>query len=246
MSSSIVYNEDCMELMGRYPEKYFELAVVDPPYGIADKMVKTGFSKTEEKAGHRLYQNHRGTAKYLKNQLGTNQVDEMKKWDICPDYSYFEELKRVSKNQIIWGANYMPPVLNVLGVARCWLVWDKVISDKFTLSQFETAYTSFNKLSKIFVYANANCIGFAPKLKGVERVGLGIHPTQKPVALYDWIFKNYAKEGDKILDTHLGSGSSRIAAYKAGLDFVGCELDKEYFEAADKRFNEFKSQLRMF
>jgi len=217
MSSSIVYNEDCMELMGRYPDKYFELAVVDPPYGIGYSM-DVGKKKT----------------KHGWKERNSSQWDS-----IPPSKEYFNELFRVSQNQIIWGGNYFE-----LLPTRCFLIWDKV--QRINQADCEFAWTSFKKSARVFQWARGNESGFAPKLKGSERAGINIHPTQKPIKLYDWIFKNYAKEGDKILDTHLGSGSSRIAAYKAGLDFVGCELDKEYFEAADKRFNEFKTQLAMF
>jgi site-specific DNA-methyltransferase (adenine-specific) len=200
---SIVYNADCMDIMKEYPNKYFDLAVVDPPYGIGGKFKggKTG-------------------------KMNFNEIVN-KDWDKVPSDEYFSELQRVSKNQIIWGGNYfnLPPT-------RCFIVWDKIISEDFSLAMAELAWTSFDKLAKIY------------KLQ-VPKNGK-IHPTQKPVKLYDWIFKNYAKPTDKILDTHLGSGSSRIAAYKSGLSFVGIELDKDYFDAQEKRFNTFKSQLRLF
>ncbi len=192
-----------MDIMKEYPNKYFDLAVVDPPYGIGGKFKggKTG-------------------------KMNFNEIVN-KDWDKVPSDEYFSELQRVSKNQIIWGGNYfnLPPT-------RCFIVWDKIISEDFSLAMAELAWTSFDKLAKIY------------KLQ-VPKNGK-IHPTQKPVKLYDWIFKNYAKPTDKILDTHLGSGSSRIAAYKSGLSFVGIELDKDYFDAQEKRFNTFKSQLRLF
>jgi site-specific DNA-methyltransferase (adenine-specific) len=202
---SEVFNEDCMELMAQYPDKYFDLAVVDPPYGI----------NINESIGRYKNQKHSGHKKAV--------------WDNkTPCCEYFNELFKVSKNQIIWGGNYfdLPPT-------KCFLIWDKEFSENLSFSMYEYAWTSFNKTSKGFKF---NPAGDRPKM----------HPTQKPVKLYDWIFKNYAKEGDKILDTHLGSGSSRIAAHKAGLDFVGCELDKEYFDDQEKRFKEFVSQLRLF
>lgn len=152
-------------------------------------------------------------------------------WDVAPEQEYFDELFRVSRNQIIWGGNYfcLPPT-------RCFLVWRKLtISESFTMAMAEYAWTSFNSNAKVF-----EC---APQGKqGDPR----FHPTQKPVALYAWIFANYAKPGDKILDTHLGSGSSRIAAWNAGLDFVGCEIDKTYFDLEEKRFEEHTRQLRIF
>jgi len=199
---SDVYLMDCMELMKQYPDKYFDLACVDPPYGIGDKFKggKTG-------------------------KMNFNEIVN-KDWDKVPNEDYFNELFRVSKEQIIWGGNYFN-----LTPTRCFIVWDKIISEDFSLAMAELAWTSFDKLAKIY------------KLQ-VPKNGK-IHPTQKPVALYDWIFKNYAKEGMKILDTHLGSGSSRIAANKAKLHFVVCELDKEYYYAQNKRYEEFISQLRI-
>jgi site-specific DNA-methyltransferase (adenine-specific) len=200
-----------MAVMARYPDKYFDLAVVDPPYG-----------------------NNLSGGRSAKNGWN-NKID----WDKCnkgwnlniPNAEYFAELRRVSKNQIIWGGNYFA---NLLPPSECWLIWDKGQRD-FSLADGEMAWTSFDKAMRIKTIHRA-----------VANQEDKIHPTQKPVALYDWIFKNYAKPTDKILDTHLGSGSSRIAAHKAKLDFVGCELDKEYFEAADKRYKLFASQLTMF
>jgi site-specific DNA-methyltransferase (adenine-specific) len=139
-----------------------------------------------------------------------------------PPAQYFKELRRISVNQIIWGGNYMT---QYLPPSPCWLLWDKGFSEEVTFAQFEMAWTSFNSSAKKFDKHPAD----------ISR----IHPTQKPVALYDWIFRNYAKPNDTILDTHMGSQSSRISAYKAGLDYTGCELDPEYFEQGNHRFNEF-------
>ena len=194
-----------MALMARYPDKHFDLACIDPPYGI----------NINESIGRYKGQKHSGHKKAL--------------WDNeIPPPEYFTELQRVSKNQIIWGGNYfeLPP-------CKCFLIWDKLFSDQLSFSMYEFAWSSFNTTAKGFKYNPAND---RPKL----------HPTQKPVKLYDWIFNNYAKPNDLILDTHLGSGSSRIAAYKNKLNFVGCELDKDYFEAQEKRFQTFKSQLTIF
>jgi len=207
MSNSIVFNEDCMEVMKRYPDKYFELAIVDPPYGI-NINVSMGRRKGDKKSN------------YHKFAGNDNSI---------PSNEYFNQLFRISINQIIWGGNYMTEFLKP---SSCWLIWDKGFSEDVTFAQFEMAWTSFNSSAKKFN-------------KHPSQLNR-IHPTQKPVALYDWILQKYAKEGDKILDTHLGSGSSRIAAYKNNFDFVGCELDKEYFEAQEKRFNNFKSQLTIF
>lgn len=205
---SIVFNEDCMDVMVRYPDKYFDLAVVDPPYGI----------ETRGNAQDRF----RGNM-----QLKT--VNDMK-----PNERYFKELFRVSKNQIIWGYNWLS---DMLPMCREFIFWYKE-QPVITFADGELAWTSFQKTAKCFHY---------PYYKSnISNKGQKIHPTQKPVALYDWIFKNYASPNDKILDTHLGSGSSRIAAHKAKLDFVGCELDKEYFDAQEKRFKDFSSQLTLF
>ena len=195
-------NCDCMEYMATVPDKYFDLAIVDPPYGIGDKFKggKTG-------------------------KMNFNEIVN-KDWDKVPSDEYFNELQRVSKNQIIWGGNYfnLPPT-------RCFIVWDKMISEDFSLAMAELAWTSFDKLAKIY------------KLQ-VPKNGK-IHPTQKPVKLYEWLLTNYAKKGQRILDTHLGSGSSAIAAHYFGVDFVGCELDKDYFEAAKARFDMATKQLAM-
>jgi site-specific DNA-methyltransferase (adenine-specific) len=192
--------------MRKTPDKFYQLAVVDPPYEIADNPSR-----------------HGGTgAGKLKNRILNKSARKFKEWDKKPSDEYFSELMRISKNQIIWGGNYFP-----LPPTRCYLCWDKVQPWE-NFSQIELAWTSFNAPSQIFKFDN--------------RTGDKIHPTQKPVALYDWIFSKYAKPGDTILDSHLGSGSSRIAAYKAGLDFTGYEIDPEYFHDSNTRFEEFKIQ----
>jgi site-specific DNA-methyltransferase (adenine-specific) len=198
-----ITNEDNMELMARFPDKYFDLAIVDPPYGIGEKF-KGGKS----------------------GKMNFNEVVD-KGWDCVPSKKYFEELKRVSKNQIIWGGNYfnLPP-------SRCFIVWDKCISDDFTLAMAEMAWTSFDKLAKIFKYS-------------VPKDGK-IHPTQKPVALYKWLLDKYAQQGDKILDTHLGSGSIAIACHDYGFDLTACELDAEYYEKAIERIKNHTNQLKLF
>lgn len=204
--SSEVYLEDCVKALKRYPDNHFDLAVVDPPYGLGNKLVDGGAGRN---------------GKFDKNR-------DSVKWDILPNDDYFNELMRVSKNQIIWGSNYfqLPPT-------RCNLIWYKM--QEFSGADFELAWTSFDKASKAF------------KMSRVEAYSDGkIHPCQKPIKLYEWILKNYANEGDLILDTHLGSGSSRIAAYKGGFNFIGFEIDQEYYEKQEKRFNDFKSQLRLF
>ena len=212
MASSVVYNMDCMEYMKSMPDKYFDLAVVDPPYGIGIDGQK---GRTD-----------------FKNPKHSRKNFEKKNWDIAPKKEYFTELFRVSKNQIIFGANYF--VSNLTDGHKGWIVWDKM-QYGLTMSDCEIAYSSFDTPTRVFKQNRV-----ALRLDGT------IDPTQKPVALYRWIFQHYAKDGDKILDTHLGSGSSRIAAYEAGLDFVGCEIDKEYFDKQEERFQAFTDQLRLF
>jgi site-specific DNA-methyltransferase (adenine-specific) len=202
---SEVYNEDCIELMKRYPDKHFDLAVVDPPYGL-----------------ERFKANDGGNSKKI-----TTFGDKDKNWNnIKPTAEYWAELFRVSKNQIVWGGNNFE-----LPTSEYFIVWDKgQMMPSF--ARCEMAWTNCKVPAKIY----------AKRSRDLNR----IHPTQKPVALYSWLLQNYAKEGDKILDTHLGSGSSRIAAHKAGLDFTACEIDKEYFDKQEKRFKEYVSQLTLF
>lgn len=209
---SEVYNEDNMIGMPRYPDKFFDLAVVDPPYGIG------AIKGKEQKDGctHGRYRKR----------------FEKKGWDLSrPGFRYFEELQRVSKNQIIWGGNYftefLPPSMG-------WIFWDK--GQNIDASDGELAFTSFNKALRRIVLNRAT----AGKFGGY------IHPTQKPVALYRWILDKYAKSGDKILDTHMGSQSSRIAAFNMGFDFYGWEIDKDYFEAGNERFENQQTQILAF
>jgi site-specific DNA-methyltransferase (adenine-specific) len=202
---------DCMEGMAKYPDKYFDLAIVDPPYGI---------NRSGQKETNTKLKKHK--RKYF----------EDKKWDNkIPEINYFNELLRISKNQIIWGANYF---VNYLNSSMGWVFWDK--GQDLTMSDGELAYTSFNVALRRIKINRSQLI-----LEGGT-----IHPTQKPVKLYKWLLTNYANQGDKILDTHLGSGSSRIAAYDMNFDFVGFELDKDYFDAQEKRFNDFKMQGKLF
>ena len=200
-----ITNEDNMLMMARYEDNHFDLAIVDPPYGLADLMQKGG-----------------GQKEFLKN---------ISKWDKTPDKKYFNELKRVSKNQIIWGGNYfdLPPTRGVI-------CWDKKqMSNSF--SAWEMAWTSFNFIAKMFRYDNK---GFMCK------DGKKIHPTQKPIKLYEWLLDNYAKAGDKILDTHLGSGSIAIACNNRKFDLTACELDTEYYTKAMERIEQHKKQLTLF
>lgn len=223
MPQSEVFNEDCMKVMARYPDKYFDLAVVDPPYGGATQSEESRIDNYAISASPI-------TAARTGGKWAAKFGKDITHWDIAPQKEYFDELARVSKNQIIWGGNYfaLPPT-------RCFLVWDKMnISENFTMAMAEYAWTSFNDNSKI--------IRIAPQGKP----GFRFHPTQKPVELYSWIYSKYAKEGFKILDTHLGSGSNRIAAYYAGLDFVGCEVCKEYFDESVKWFENHAAQITFF
>lgn len=207
-----------MEGMREYPDKFFELAIVDPPYGIRED-------------GRNDESRVRPTYKWNNPKPKGYKIGE---WDYeSPPKEYFNELFRVSKNQIIFGANHFISKIPI--DSSCWIFWDKKTSGDF--ADGELAWTSFDTAVRKFDWLWS---GFKQ-----QRIENRIHPTQKPVALYKWLLKNYAREGDKILDTHLGSGSSRIAAYDMGFDFIGFEIDKDYFEAAEKRFQLFKSQQKL-
>jgi len=212
-------NEDNMELMARYPDNYFELAIVDPPYGIGE-------------AGQRNVTGDRPTFKW-KNP----KSQKYKTFDdsSIPSAEYFKELKRVSLNQIVWGGNYFTEYLKP---SKCWVVWNKKADIKEHLSMAELAWSSFDKKCNMYDHLWA---GFRKKYK-VNR----IHPTEKPKELYEFLLINYAKEGDKILDTHLGSGSIALACHNLGFDLTGCELDKEYYDAACKRLKQHQAQLTIF
>jgi len=198
----MIYNQDCMEAMKEMSDNQFDLAIVDPPYGID--------INSSGRLGH--------------------YGGKGKKWDKqTPSQEYFEEIERVSKNKIIWGGNYfnLPPT-------RCFLIWDKQQPHNVSFASCEYAWTSFNLSAKTFYMRPQNADN------------IRIHPTQKPVKLYEWLLMNYAKEGDTILDTHLGSGSIAIACHNLGYDLTGYEIDKEYFEAATKRIEQHKQQTRLF
>ena len=270
MPESVVYNCDCLEYMRTLPDNAFQLAIVDPPYGAGFTEgggCKGWFTKyhqntedteacsqilnveRERESGPRynrfgspgsrfekyktpLYVRRKEEGKHLPgtDEGGERSVKKIIAWDVAPGEDYFRELFRVSRNQIIWGGNYfaLPPT-------RCFIVWKKLtISENFTMAMAEYAWTSFNENAKVFEHV--------PQGKPGDR----FHPTQKPVALYKWILSRYAKPGDRILDTHLGSGSSRIAAWDLGFDFVGCEIDKVYFDLEEKRFADYTAQTRMF
>ena len=201
-------NEDNMELMKRYPDNYFELAIVDPPYGIETK----GNAQDRFRMGKDL-----------------SLINDAK-----PTKKYFNELFRVSKNQIIWGYNHLS---NLLPSCREFIFWNKQ-NPVVTFSDGELAWSSFMGTAKCFDYSFNKAIQDNKNQK--------IHPTQKTYKLYEWLLMNYANEGDKILDTHLGSGSIALACHNLGFDLVGCELDTEYYDAACKRLKQHKSQLTIF
>jgi site-specific DNA-methyltransferase (adenine-specific) len=214
--TSVVYLMDCMDLLKQIPDKYFELAIVDPPYGIgADKKNSTSKVQCKRSAAKSSY--------FGKQEWDSN----------IPSEQYFDLLIKSSDRKIIWGANYF-------GLIGGMLYWHKNVTMP-TYSDGELAWLSWqNKID----YLELTWHGMLQSnMKNKEN---RIHPTQKPIKLYEWLIKNYAKDGDKILDTHLGSGSSRIAADKANLPFVGCELDPDYFYASVKRFNDYSQQQTIF
>jgi site-specific DNA-methyltransferase (adenine-specific) len=216
-----ITNEDNMQMMARYPDNYFELAIVDPPYGL-------GIANTE--------------------QIGTSKKHKIKNWDNnTPELSFFNELKRVSKNQVIWGVNYF----DKMGLNGGRIIWNKLGKDigrrkvAPTFSECEIAYYSGAKNVKMYSYTyigNVQGNDYQILWSNTKR----IHPTQKPVALYEWLLMNYAKEGDKILDTHLGSGSIAIACHNLGFDLTACELDPDYYNAAMKRLKQHQAQQTLF
>ena len=211
------YNIDCMELMARYPNKYFDLAIVDPPYGIGFSAF-TGFNEVKRANGSIGYSKRKNHSP--------------KEWDnLKPNKKYFSELFRVSKDQIIWGSNYyeLPPTKGII-------CWDKKQNFQ-TFSAFELAWTSFDYVAKIFRYDNK---GF------MNDDGGSIHPTQKPVKLYEWLLANYAKPNDLILDTHCGSASSLIACENLGFKYIASELDKDYYEQSLERLKTHLLQGKLF
>lgn len=256
--STVVYNMDCMEGMKEYPDKYFDLAIVDPPYGagIADEkylnengggilleQIRTAFRQiqaTDRSAGqastanntvrvHYQGANTKRNGQWAFPKWADHENKKIISWDVPPKQEYFEELFRISRNQVIWGGNYfyLPPT-------RCFLIWRKTnVPENFSMAMCEYAWTSFNQNAKMFSFS---AVGQPHRF----------HPTQKPIELYEWILRNYAKEGDKILDTHVGSGSSRIACEKLGFDYVGYEIDEYYFNEQEKRFKEEKWNIPLF
>lgn len=217
-------NMDCMDYMRGLPDKAFDLAIVDPPYGI--NIAKSGVIG--------------GTRKGVNPKWKNESVRQFKKkeWDsFAPSDEYFVQLKRVSRNQIIWGGNYFTRNLEQ---TNSWIFWYKEPNgENLTFSDGELAWNSFGQRMR---QVSIPWIGFG----SVNLKEPKIHPTQKPVKLYEWLLTNYAKEGDRILDTHLGSGSSAIAAHRMGFDFVGMELDADYYAAAVQRFERETAQIDMF
>jgi site-specific DNA-methyltransferase (adenine-specific) len=202
-------NMDCMKLMSEFPDKHFDLAIVDPPYGI-------GYDGANQTSGSH----------------GGRKAHKFKGWDTqVPDENYFNELYRVSKNQIIWGANYM---VKYLKPSMGWIVWRKDRGE-FSSSDAELAYSSFNRALREYTKNPLVLV----------REGGTIHPTQKPICLYKWLLKNYAEHGQKILDTHLGSGSIAVACHDYNFDLTASEIDKEYFDLTMKRVSNHVSQLSL-
>jgi site-specific DNA-methyltransferase (adenine-specific) len=206
-----ITNEDCMDLLRRTPDKFYQLAIIDPPYGLDLANMNMGIGKTK------------------KASKAKNRKWKPKDWDKeTPTAEYFTELFRVSKNQIIWGGNYfdLPPCKN-------YIIWDKEIPEGLSFADCEMAWTSFDKAPKIFRYS--------AYLNKSEK----FHPTQKPPQLYKWLLDKYAKQGDKILDTHLGSGSIAIAAHDYGFELTACELDVDYYNKAIERIKNHISQIKL-
>ena len=204
IGTSTLFHCDCMELMKQYPDKHFQLAIIDPPYGIGNHSL------------HNFRSHGRRECKYDK------RINE---WDIAPEPEYFQELFRVSKYHIIWGGNYfnLPP-------SRNFIIYNKTnISDNICLSQCEYAWTNIQGNSKIYNHF--------PKPNNGR-----IHPTEKPISLYKWLLSKYAKQGDKILDTHFGSGSIAVACYDMGFDLTASEIDEDYYNAAVNRLKQFAAQ----
>ena len=218
-----IYNKDCLEAMKKMIDNQFDLAIVDPPYGINKDGGKMGFVGKMKRNG-------------TTNLSLKGNVYEKKNWDSnIPTKEYFNELLRVSKNQIVWGNNYF-------GLKGGAIFWDKDNGKSF-FSDGEIAYQSFTKSVRTFKW---RWHGFFQEKMDLENRETKIHPTQKPVKLYEWLLMKYANKGDKILDTHLGSGSIAIACHNLGYDLTGYEIDKDYYKDAIKRIEQHKSQIRMF
>ena len=215
-------NRNCMEAMKEFPDKFFDLAIVDPVYGDVTK----GGYMTHNKG------------QYIGTGAARQKGYHASLWqqEKTPP-AYFKELMRVSKNQIVWGGNYFA---SELPSSQCWVVWDKQHPEKITFADGELAWTSFNSATRIFRFMWNGMLQGDMKNKEDR-----IHPTQKPVALYEWLLDKFAEKGDKILDTHVGSASSLIACYNMGFDVWGYEIDEEYFRLATERIEAVQAQIRM-
>ena len=243
-----LYHCDCMELMKEIPDKFFELAIVDPPYGggatnnsseeLSGGGVQTGRIKKDQDSAGGLTSTISaartgGSGRKYQVHAGGIFDKDIRHWDIAPPPEYFKELARVSQNQIIWGGNYfdLPPT-------RCFIVWRKknIPLEGFSMAPVEYAWTSFNDNAAQFEAFSSGGSGREERF----------HPTQKPVALYEWLLTRYAKKGDKILDTHAGSASSLIACHNMGFDFVGCEIDDVYYKLANERLQAAQAQLSLW
>jgi site-specific DNA-methyltransferase (adenine-specific) len=218
MANIEITNEDNMLLMARYPDKYFDLAIVDPPYGIGEDG-----SKNHTRGKFAISKNYKA--------FSGNDINS-------PDIYYFNELIRISKNQIIWGANHF--ISKIPYDSSCWIVWDKD-NGETDFADCELAWTSFRTSVRKYKFKWQGMLQQNMKNKEVR-----IHPTQKPVALYKWLLDKYAKQGDKILDTHLGSGSIAIGCHDYGFNLTACELDKEYYEKALDRLKKHQMQQKLF
>lgn len=241
-----LYNMDCMEAMRKIPDKYFQLAIVDPPYGgggyseLPTPDCKAGITKsgtTKNEAGSAqgltstISAKRTGGTWSRKYQIeGCPSDKDIRHWDVAPPKEYFNELARISVHQIIWGGNYfdLPPT-------RCFLIWEKQIPENFSMAMCEYAWTSFNDNAKIFSHRPQG-----------TKTEVRFHPTQKPIALYEWIISKYAKDGDRIIDTHAGSGSCCIAAHRTRHEWLGFEIDEFYFEKAKQRIEQEQAQMSLF
>lgn len=231
----MVFNCDCIEYMRSLPDKFFNLAIADPPYGAANsdmdcrgggrfgERFKRYFQQTDsvEALGQtdtRFQPCPRREVRKVRNMRGGVETPQ---WDVAPPKEYFDQLFRVSENQIIWGGNYfsLPPT-------RCFLVWEKHIPEQFTMAMCEYAWTSFKGNAKLFKFPSIRK-GYSGKF----------HPTEKPIELYQWILRNYANDGDKIFDPNMGSQNSRLAAYSLGFDYWGCEINEYYFGLGNENFD---------
>lgn len=219
------YNMDCMQGMKEFPDGFFDVAIVDPPYGGGG----CEFKRTDKSRFGGNFDRYKltRTGGTWASKYGNTIID----WDMAPTDDYFKELFRVSKNQIIWGANYfgLPP-------ARCFIVWEKTnIPENFTMSMCEYAWTSFNDNAKIYKHTSQR-----------DKTSGKFHPTEKPIALYEWIINNFTNDGDTILDTHVGSASSLIACHKTNHKYVGFELNPDYYSKAKQRLDNETAQMTIF